>query len=69
MSTQDSHLAKALSENPDWLVAISILPGPKKKLLARQADLSDRLEASPLLFFDATSHPLGNPAFAVTGDR
>jgi Domain of unknown function (DUF4917) len=65
LSEHDSHLAEALSENPDRPVAISMLPAPRKELLAQQVDISGRLEASPLLFFDATSHPLGNPALAV----
>lgn len=65
LSEHDSHLAEALSENPDRPVAISMLPAPRKELLAQQVDISGRLEANPLLFFDATSHPLGNPALAV----
>lgn len=67
LSEPDSHLAEALSENPGRPVAISMLPAPRKKLLAKQVDISGRLEASSLLFFDATSHPLGNPALAVAG--
>ncbi len=65
LSAHDSHLAEALNENPDRPVAISMLPAPRKELLARQVDISGRLEANPLLFFDATSHPLGDPALAV----
>lgn len=65
LSEHDAHLAEALSENPDRPIAISMLPAPKKELLAQQVDISGRLEASPLLFFDATTHPLGNPALAV----
>lgn len=68
LSEHDSHLAEALSENPDRPVAISMLPAPKKDLLAQQVDISGRLEANPLLFFNATSHPLGNPALAVAAD-
>jgi Domain of unknown function (DUF4917) len=68
LSEHDSHLAEALSENPDRPVAISMLPTSRKELLAKQVDISGRLEASSLLFFDATSHPLGNPALAVAGD-
>lgn len=64
-SEHDSHLAEALSENPGRPVAVSMLPVPKKELLAKQVDISGRLEASPLLFFDATTHPLGDPALAV----
>lgn len=65
LSEHDSHLAGALSENPERPVAVSMLPAPKKELLAKQVDISGRLEASPLLFFDATTHPLGKPALAV----
>jgi hypothetical protein len=68
LSEPDSHLAEALSENHDRPVAISMLPAPKKELLAKQVDISGRLEANSLLFFDATSHPLGNPALAVAGN-
>jgi hypothetical protein len=68
LSEHDSHLAEALSENPDRPVAISMLPASKKELLAKQVDISGRLEANSLLFFDATSHPLGNPALAVAGN-
>jgi hypothetical protein len=65
LSERDSHLAAALSENPDRPIAISMLPAPKKQLLAQQVDISGRLEANPLFFFDATTHPLGNPALAA----
>ena len=65
LSEHDSHLAGALSENPERPVAVSMLPAPKKELLAKQVDISGRLEADPLFFFDATTHPLGDPALAV----
>jgi Domain of unknown function (DUF4917) len=65
LSEHDFHLAEALSENPDRPIAVSMLPGSKKQLLAKQVDISGRLEADPLLFYDATTHPLGNPALAV----
>jgi Domain of unknown function (DUF4917) len=68
LSEHDSHLAEALSENPDRPVAISMLPASKKELLAKQVDISGRLEAGSLLFFDATSHPLGSPTLAVAGN-
>jgi hypothetical protein len=62
---QDSHIIDALSENPDRPVAISMLPGPKKELLPRQGEIFGRLEASPLIFFDARTHPLGDPGLNV----
>jgi hypothetical protein len=68
LSEHDSHLAEALSKNPHRPIAISMLPASKKELLAKQVYISGRLEAISLLFFDATSHPLGDPALAVAGD-
>jgi hypothetical protein len=62
----DDHLVKALSENPERPVAVSMLPERKGSLLNKQVSLSERLKAEPLLFFDATSHPLGNPELSVT---
>jgi hypothetical protein len=56
---QDRHLADALSVNPDRPVAVSMTPGGKRDLRAKQGDLFGRIEAQPLLFFDATTHPLG----------
>lgn len=65
LSTQDDHLVDALNEQPDRPIAVSMLPGPKKELARRQADVFGRLETTHLLFFDATSHPLGSSSFNV----
>jgi hypothetical protein len=32
---------------------------PRQELRREQAEIYGRLEASPLIFFDATTHPLG----------
>jgi len=65
LSEQDAHLAEALSEHPERPIAISMLPADRKQLLANQVDISGRLEVEPLLFFDATTHPLGNPGLSI----
>jgi hypothetical protein len=67
LSEQDSHLADALSENPKRPIAVSMLPANKQELLSKQVDICGRLAAQPLLFFDATTHPLGDPALRVAG--
>jgi hypothetical protein len=60
LSEQDRHLADALSEHPRRSIAISMRPlGSKRDLAIRQADIYGRLEAEELLFFDASTHPLG----------
>jgi hypothetical protein len=63
LGEQDAHLAEALSQHPDRPIAVSMLPASKKELRLRQNDLYGRLE-SELLFFDATTHPLGDPSLS-----
>ena len=59
LSSQDDHLLDALNEHPGRAIAVSLLPGPRRDVAARQADLYARLQADELRFYDATSHPLG----------
>jgi Domain of unknown function (DUF4917) len=65
LAPQDSHLVDALNEHPSRPVAISMLPGPRREIAARKAELVGRLETDELLFFDARTHPLGAPALTV----
>lgn len=65
LSAQDAHLAEALNENPERPVAVSMLPGSEEDLLAQKVEIYGRVNAQPLLFFDATTHPLGDPALQV----
>lgn len=67
LSEQDAHLTEALSDHPDRPVAVSMLPAPRKQLLAQQVEILGRLEANPLIFFDATTFPLGKRSLAVAG--
>lgn len=69
LSEHDAHLADALSRHRDRPVAVSMLPGPRKELLAKQVDIYGRLEGKPPLFFDATTHPLGDPGLAIASVR
>jgi hypothetical protein len=66
LGASDEHLVKALTENPKRPVAVSMLPERKGVLLAKQTILAEKLRAEPLLFFDATTHPLGSPGLRVT---
>ena len=68
LSEQDRHLAEALNEHPERPVAVSLRPGPKRELAVRQADVYGRLEAEKLMFFDATTHPLGLAGIAAPSD-
>jgi len=61
LSGQDDHLLDALNEHPRRPIAVSLLPGTRRDVAGRQADIYARLETDELRFFDATSHPLGDP--------
>jgi hypothetical protein len=59
LGAEDGHIAAALSENPDRTVAVSMLPGDREDLHAQQTEVFGRVEVEELLFYDATTHPLG----------
>ena len=65
LSQHDAHITDALSEHPARPIAVSMLPEPKGVLLAKQVDIYGRLEADPLIFFNAETHPLGRPGLSV----
>ncbi len=68
LGESDNHLIDALNENPRRAVAVSMLPNaPKRELARMQSDIYGRLEAEPLLFFDASSHPLGDQRLRCDG--
>lgn len=60
LGPEDQHLIDALNENSGRPVAVSIYPGTTREVRRQQAEIYGRLEADDLLFFDSTTHPLGN---------
>jgi hypothetical protein len=62
LSEQDEHLVGALNDDPRRPIAVSLRPASRRELSARQAEIYGRLQTDELRFFDATSHPLGDPA-------
>lgn len=59
LSEHDGHLTDALVACPTRPVAVSMLPAPARELRVRQAAIRARLPLDQVLFFDATTHPLG----------
>jgi len=55
----------ALNEHPDRPVAVSMRPGTRRELAPKQIDIFGRLETDDLIFYDATSHPLGSPELSA----
>jgi Domain of unknown function (DUF4917) len=68
LGDSDRHLTDALNEHPERPIAVSMQPGPKRELAARQADIYGRLEAENLRFFDARTHPLGSADLAAPAE-
>jgi len=66
LSEQDDHLVAAISENPDRPVAVSMLQDNRRALVKKQSDIYYRLIAEQLIFFDASTHPLGSPELRVS---
>lgn len=61
LSEQDAHLADAINVHPTRAVAVSMLPGERVEVRERQAEIRARLRSEELYFFDASTHPLGDP--------
>jgi hypothetical protein len=59
LGDQDRHLVEAINRHPDRPVAVSVRPGPRGEVRARQGEVRARLDTEQLLFFDSTTHPLG----------
>lgn len=61
LGAQDQHLVEALNRNPDRPVAVSIRSAgkSKKEIRSSKAEVRAALDANPLVFFDASTHPLG----------
>jgi Domain of unknown function (DUF4917) len=66
LSDQDRHLVDILrtSRRP---IALSLRQAEPEALLAKKNELRGRLHQTGILFFDAATHPLGNPDLAAEG--
>lgn len=66
LSDQDRHIVEALTDGPSRRIAVSIYPtGDDKDILAEKARIQKALRRHQLVFFDATTHPLGDPSLRV----
>lgn len=68
LSEQDHHLVWAMQNyNMDSVpaIAISMMPDTPQNIMAAKAIIHQKLPGLNLVFFDARTHPLGNPELAV----
>lgn len=64
---EDAHLVSALNARPKRPVAVGLRPRSRTENRRRQAHVRKLLDVDEIYFFDATTHPLGDPALA--GER
>lgn len=62
LGAQDAHLAAAIGAHSDRRVAVALRPDEPLKVVAKKTALLMALPAVEIRFFDATTHPLGDPA-------
>ncbi len=62
---QDSHITDAINNSFRRRIAISMRPSTTKRMRRVQADLIARLDRHEVLFFNAETHPIGDPTLTV----
>jgi len=65
LGDSDMHLLDAMRNWHNNRIAISIKRGTSKEIIARKVALKKALPDAILMFFDAETHPLGDPALKV----
>lgn len=65
LGAQDQHLIDAINLHPERPVAVSLRPGDKAALRARQAEIRSKLASEELYFYSSASRPMGDPALTM----
>jgi hypothetical protein len=65
LGDSDTHLVHAIQSSVCQDVAISIMPAVSEVVKARKHELHRQFQGIRLRFFDATTHPLGDPSLAI----
>ncbi len=63
---QDQHITDAINKSFRRRIAISMRPSTAKRMRRLQADLVARLDRHDVVFFDAATHPIGDPSLSIT---
>lgn len=65
LGESDEHLVNVMRGWPEKTIAISLRSGDEDRIIERKAQLKRRLAKHALVFFDSTTHPLGDPDLRV----
>ncbi len=69
LGDQDRHLIDAINEHPDRPVAVSMVQRGKKELREQQSAIWGKLHTEEVVFYDASTHPLGASKLTINGPR
>ena len=67
LGEEDVHLVKALKKVPRR-IAVSVVPGDDDKVKDQKGRVNQLLPSHELVFFDASTHPLGEAQLLVRGE-
>lgn len=65
LSAQDDHVVEALNHGARKTIAVGLRPASRRKLLAVKGSIVDRLARHNVVFFDSTTHPLGDSSITL----
>ncbi len=65
LGAQDHHLLRAIRMHPDRPVAYGVYAATRQQANLIRTTIEDRLHPLEVLFFDARTHPLGDPTLQV----
>lgn len=66
LSEQDFHIAEALKRHPGRTIAVSLLPREPDVVVTMKHRFKTLMPRADLSFFDASTHPLGDPSLRVS---
>lgn len=67
LARQDQHIIDALNAGPGRRMAVSVFPtGNANEVIGEKARILNLLAKHEVVFFDSTTHPLGDPALHVS---
>jgi hypothetical protein len=67
LGDQDRHLVDAINATPERAVAVSMVRKGRRRMREQQAEIWGKLHTDEISFYDAATHPLGDPSFTLSG--
>lgn len=67
LGESDDHIIEAICGSGVRDIAISVRSGPSDRIIARKAEVTQKLPKASLRFFDAATHPLGDVSLEILG--